>query len=127
MHKFLGRAKFINQLGQKSAFGRLCPALEQNLEKINWRKDPTNELHITGLTKIKTSSFLYISRFTTPQLELQCCVLSHTPYGGGGDKVMVATTCRILKLVQEQLPWEKGRFSQRTVQTWKKCLEKNAS
>ena len=66
----------------------------------------------------KTSSFPYISRFATPQVELQSWLLSHTPYGGcggGGDggKVMAATTCRILELVQEQLPWEKGRFSQK--------------
>ena len=84
-----------------------------------------------ALAKIKTSGFPYISRFTTPQLELQSCVLSHTPYGGGGGcdggKVMAATTCRILELVQEQLPWEKGRFSQKTVQTWEKCLEKDDS
>ena len=87
--------------------------------------------YIHSVAKIKTSSFLYLSRFTTPQLELQSCVLSHTPYGGGGGcdggKVMAATTCRILELVQEQLPWEKGRFSQKTVQTWEKCLEKNDS
>ena len=41
--------------------------------------------------------FPYISRFTTPQLEPQSCVLSHTPYCGGGGsngrKVMAATTC----------------------------------
>ena len=84
-----------------------------------------------ALAKIKTSGFPYISRFTTLQLELQSCLLSHTPYGGGGGcdggKVMAATTCRILELVQEQLPWEKGRFSQKTVQTWEKCLEKDDS